>query len=310
MIRRGACVRVARVAALAVGLAAGDANAQPNDAGSQANELFAQGRQAMRQRDYANACAIFKEAMVLDERVGTALNLSYCEEYLGHLVAARAYAEQAQRLARAQHDDREHDADLRFGELDPKVPRLTVTLSTAPGCAPAVVTRDGATLDAARIGAPQLVDPGEQHVAATAPGCEDAHVDLRLGAGERRTVDLPIAPRAPASDAAPRSRIPVFVSLGAGAVGFGVGTAFGLSAISKKSDSEAFCNGTVCQQRGLDLRQDAKRAATVSTVAFVAGAAFLVAAATFWLTSAPGTGAAVRAHPHVGLAPAGVEGAW
>jgi serine/threonine-protein kinase len=62
-----------------------------------------------------------------------------------------------------------------------------------------------------------------------------------------------------------------WVALGVGVVGVGVGSYFGLQTFSKQKDSEAHCDGTVCNQTGVDLRDEARGSATISTVAFGIG---------------------------------------
>lgn len=67
-----------------------------------------------------------------------------------------------------------------------------------------------------------------------------------------------------------------FVAAGVGAVSLVVGTVFGLSASSKNSDAEKQCTGNLCTQEGLTLTDEARSAATVSTIAFVAGGVLVV----------------------------------
>ncbi|HEU5077012.1 MAG TPA: hypothetical protein VFU02_22635, partial [Polyangiaceae bacterium] len=61
-----------------------------------------------------------------------------------------------------------------------------------------------------------------------------------------------------------------------GVVAVGIGSYFGLSAKSKNDDSKAGCPNNRCEtQADLDARNDAKTAATTSTIAFVLGGALL-----------------------------------
>jgi len=84
---------------------------------------------------------------------------------------------------------------------------------------------------------------------------------------------------------------------GAGVVGLVIGGIFGAQAISKNSDSKAYCmqaSPDLCYPQGLSLRSDAQSAATVSTAAFVAGGALAAGGIVLWLTApsskATGTG--------------------
>jgi hypothetical protein len=84
-----------------------------------------------------------------------------------------------------------------------------------------------------------------------------------------------------------------------GVVGLGIGTFMGLRASSLLSDSRAHCpQENACDATGVGLNHDAGHAADISTVAFVAGGAALVAGAVLWLT-------APRAAARVGAAPGG-----
>jgi hypothetical protein len=63
----------------------------------------------------------------------------------------------------------------------------------------------------------------------------------------------------------------------AGVAGVGVGVGFGLAARSDTQVAHDQCDGNACfTQRGVDAAKDAKRAATVSTIAFISGGALLV----------------------------------
>jgi len=64
---------------------------------------------------------------------------------------------------------------------------------------------------------------------------------------------------------------------GLGLVGLGLGTGFGLSAMSSADDANALCDGNDCRtQEGVDASESASSAATISTVGFTVGGALLV----------------------------------
>jgi hypothetical protein len=106
-----------------------------------------------------------------------------------------------------------------------------------------------------------------------------------------------------------------FVVGGVGLVGLGVGAAFGLKTFSNKKDSDAYCSGTVCDQQGLDLRDQAKTASTISNIAFAAGLAG-VAVGTYLVfftgSGGPKTGPAMALASSVAPGRAGLElrGDW
>lgn len=74
-------------------------------------------------------------------------------------------------------------------------------------------------------------------------------------------------------------------ALGVGAAGVVVGTVFGLRSLSLKKDRDAECPTSTCTTtKGVELDQDARTAATWSTVGFVVGAAGLGTATVLFLT--------------------------
>jgi tetratricopeptide (TPR) repeat protein len=69
-----------------------------------------------------------------------------------------------------------------------------------------------------------------------------------------------------------------------GIVGLGVGTVAGIMAVNKNNDAGSLCNGNACRsQDALTLTSDARSAASVSTVSFIAGGALLAAGAALFL---------------------------
>ncbi len=100
----------------------------------------------------------------------------------------------------------------------------------------------------------------------------------------------------------------------AGILGLGVGTAFGLRAKSKNDDAGKLCNGSACQNsEAIRLTDDARGAATVSTVGFVAGGAFVVGGALlYFFSSPPKAPTAAQVVPHVGSQSASISlmGVW
>jgi hypothetical protein len=103
--------------------------------------------------------------------------------------------------------------------------------------------------------------------------------------------------------------------MGVGAVGLGVGSAFGLKTFSQAGDSDAHCKGTLCDQTGVDLRKDAHTSATISTVGFIAGGVLVAGGLVVTLTAGSSKNAPAHAlwlSPAVGQAGRGlaVGGAW
>jgi serine/threonine-protein kinase len=97
-----------------------------------------------------------------------------------------------------------------------------------------------------------------------------------------------VTPQAPQPDRAGNGqRTAAYVVGGAGIVGLGIGSIFGLQAMSKNKDAETHCPmGYVCKDaQGPALADDARSAARVSTIVFAIGGAALVGGAVLFFTS-------------------------
>src|SRR3954471_24327953 len=102
--------------------------AQSRDAAT-AEALFRQGRHAMENKSYQEACAKFSESQKLDPAAGTLMNLATCEEKVGKLASAWQHWKEAID-ALPPKDDRIGFARSRVEELEKKLPRLQITLSS------------------------------------------------------------------------------------------------------------------------------------------------------------------------------------
>jgi tetratricopeptide (TPR) repeat protein len=101
---------------------------------------------------------------------------------------------------------------------------------------------------------------------------------------EKRSAAQPAQPAQPTEPPPPvrephrRSVLPYVVG-GVGVAGLVVGTVFGVMANSKRDDAVA----EPSQRQALDLEDQAKSRATLSTVSFVVGGVLLAAGATWWM---------------------------
>ena len=93
-------------------------------------------------------------------------------------------------------------------------------------------------------------------------------------------------------------------------MGLGIGSYFGIRAISKNSDAESHCpNSPQCDDaQGESLTNDAKHAAVASNIAMGVGAALVVTGVVLYLTSPPSSpqAAHVELHPLLGRDVAGI----
>ncbi|MES1176523.1 MAG: hypothetical protein ABUL62_19525 [Myxococcales bacterium] len=259
-----------------------------------AEELFRQGRAAVQQRDYLNACAKFRESNRLDPALGTLFNIADCEEKLGRYATSwTLFEEVAQRLT--PDDDRRAIAVKRAQGLEARVPRLTVHL-TPSSHADAFVQRDGVALGSASLDTALPVDPGEHVVVVEAPGTQPAQFRTSVGEGERAELVVSVgsvlapghgsgAPLNAGSSGSSR-RAAVYVAGGIGAAGLVTGVVAGLLVLSHKSTVNDNCSGKLCNQAGVDAAHSGKTLGVVTTVGLVTGALGL-GAATYLLLSAP-----------------------
>lgn len=288
---------------------------------SEAIELFQEGRAAIGREDYNVACAKFEQSNAIDPRVGTLLNLALCEEKRGRLVRALEVWRSAGELSKRLGDPREKEANERAAKLEPRIPKLALTL---PDDAPPdttvrveIGTLAPRTLSPAELAAPIPVDPGKVVIVVTAGGGETRkEVDVAEGATETVALEVPVSvaipPAVETQDGGGVNGLLIagLVVGGVGLVGLGVGAAFG--AIAKSKNDESLQPGgcdpdyTNCSPDGLAANEDALSAATGSTVAFIAGGVLAAAGITLVivsLTSSEEPATALR----LGVTPTGVS---
>jgi hypothetical protein len=287
--------------------------ADPSEGGAAAAEsLFQDGRRLVDQKKYSEACPKFLASQKLAPALGTLLNLADCYEKAGQLASAwvrfREAVALAQRLGRS---DREATAHERASKLEPRLIRLKITsLQTN-----ADVKLDGNALDPAVLGTLLPIDPGKHTVEAAAKGKKPFHTTIDVSERVKspaieipaledepqqkaETPPPPSPPSKPPKETVeddkgngrmPTQKILGLVSAGVGVVGLGVGSFFGLRTSSLWNDALAHCNQNAeCDREGVQLAADAKSAGNISTIAFIAGGAFLVGGAVLFFTAPTG----------------------
>jgi hypothetical protein len=289
--------------------AAGAARAQGNDT-TTAEALFRQGKQALDAKDYAKACPMLAESYRLDPATGAMLALATCHEQQGKLASAWSeFTEAASRSQREGRADRVAVAKERQQALEPRLSTLTIVVADAVAVLPGFeLRRDGVVLGRAVLGAPVPVDGGDHTVEVAATGKQAFKTRVVVGKEKDKakvevasleddaTAKTPKDATKPgaavslsASSVAPSSRltdmqIAGLIAGGVGVVGIAVGSAFGLTAISKNNDSKNDCASGVCTTSAAQqARDDARAAGTVSTIAFVAGGVLAAAGVTLFV---------------------------
>jgi hypothetical protein len=279
------------LAAIALAIAPTQAFAQSASDQATAEALFKQARDLIAAGKYSDACPKLAESQRLDPGTGTLLNLATCYEKNGQIASAWVTYKGAVTAAQnANEADRAKLARTRAAALEPTLPTLTIVVLPAADRPDLRVTRDGETVGRVAWGTPIPVDPGAHAVQANAPGHKAWQGQAQVvGAGAKVTIEIPAldadtqaspaAPTpltAPAETPAPSTpgstqRVIGLVVAGVGVLGLGAGGVFGVMAKSKNDSVPSQCNGSVCTATGTSSLDDAKSAATVSTVAFVAG---------------------------------------
>ena len=232
------------------------------------------------------------------------------------------------RQAQAQADAARERADLL-----PRIGTLTLLVEGAQA-SDVTVTLDGEPVLGALVGASQPVDP-KHHVAKATRGADTAEQAFDIAEGQRLSVSLkfgapsavaPVAPVAspqPEAAAAPvvapaaappatggdegtnktpsfwnGQRIASVAVGGAGLVSAIVSGVFTGSALSKKSDSKAYCAGSACTDpRGVKDLSDARSAGNIATITGIAGIGLIGAGVVLFLTAPSTSGPSVAVSP-------------
>jgi hypothetical protein len=274
-----------------------------------AESLFRDGRRLMQEGSTGEACAKFAESQRLEPALGTLLNLAVCHEQQGKTASAWAEFSAAAALAARNGElERERLARERLAVVGRQLSRLTIEVNhPSPGLE---LRLDGSLLGAAAWGTAIPVDPGEHRIEVTAPGHESWTEVVAAAPGPAtRTVSVPalratrvppapaamaprpvrpVPPLAPPAEAMPPRRVAGLVAAGLGIAGVGVGSFFGLRALSEQRTVERECMGHECNENGLRADERAHTAARWSNVGFGVGIVGLGAAAYLLLVSPAG----------------------
>jgi hypothetical protein len=279
----------------------GAAAAGKNPAAAQA--LYDDARAAVEAGKFDEACPKFKESYELDPGGGTLLNLADCYEQQGK--SALAWTTFKEALVVAKRDGRNERVDFatkHLAQLDQRLSRLTIALAERPEGLQ--VTIDGTPLGEAAYGVAMPVDPGQHQVKAEAPGKEpfEKSFDVSKSKAEQWQIEIPAladagsdsatdasagsqpSPTSSTASSGSSTRTLGFVLGGVGIASLAVGGYFGLQAYSRWDDRNDGCKGG-CTDAAKADGDDARQAATVSTIGFGVGAAALGVGLVLILTS-------------------------
>jgi hypothetical protein len=293
--------------------------AQDHDpAASQA--LFDQAVELTRQNKFDEACPKFQESNRLDPSIGAQFQLANCQELRGRIASAWVmFLDVATQSRARQQMERETVARERAAKLEPRLPRLLITVPEGSKISGLEIRRNGILVGSAQWGTPMPVDPGDVELSISAPGKQTLRQTVRLEESKTFSYSVPTLadgedtpPAAPAPVAAPLAPAVAtppqpkpapadaprptvtnnrgwIIGLGAvGVVGLGVSATFAVLAKNKWADSKGDCDlddVNNCGANGIQMRNDARTRGDIATVSFVVGGAALAGAGVVWLLS-------------------------
>ena len=297
----------------------------------------------LRAKEYKEACAKLETSQRIEPAVGTLLYLGECYDRLGRTASAWATFREASSLAQSSGQaDRARVATERAAKLEPNLAYLAVAVAAlVPDM---VVRRGGEVIKLDLFGVSIPADPGEINIEVSAPGYEPFTTTTTLAARDRRTVTIPPLTAIPGSakkDEKPEvlpapeiaqkqplaephesitptpppsgsntGRVVGLVIGGAGLVGVGIGSYFGIRAYQKNNDAKDKyrCSDDEClDARGLSVTDDALEQARFSNIAFAAGGGLLAVGIIVYALSPGRSESALRVTPSVASNGAGLH---
>jgi hypothetical protein len=301
-------VAAASNAALAISLAAINGSAQ-TEGKALAEALFRDGRALLEQGRTDEACKKFASSYRIEHKLGTLLNLATCHEAQGKIATAWAeFTEAAVQAERTNQPERQAFAREHADALYKRLSRVSIVLEGEPE---ATVKVDNVQIDRAALGSPFPIDPGEHVLTVTAPGKARWAKKFVVPPGPASTsVSVPVL-EAESAQREPRSTTPAplvrsadtgarpdrstermfaFVMFGVGAVGVGVGSFYGLRALSTRNEAEDGCDGEGRFCSNPEAVSDFDRArmyGNLSTIGFGVGIVAIAAGTYLFVSSAP-----------------------
>lgn len=262
-----------------------------------ATKLFEKGRALAKEGRCAEAVPVFLESLREAAGIGSMLNLGNCYEVLGKTATAFRQFKRAEEIATSRHDPRSAEAHARAEALAPNLSIVTVSVVDT-GEQDLALRLDDETLPRERWGTGMPVDPGTHVLEASSPrrGRTLQNVVVRAGADHATLVEpaLVVGPalQAPSDDSKPGSlqRTFGFGFAGAGVLGVGLGSVFGILSLTKHSSVVDRCPGyPMCDPSVRSSIEDdnssARTSGTVSTISFIAGGALLLGGVLLVLTA-------------------------
>lgn len=272
-------------------------------ASPQAEALFRDGKQLMKDGKLAEACAAFEGSERAEHNIAAVLSLADCREKNGQVASAWAGFLQADSQTRADPTKQllNTTAKQRALALEPRLSYLTINVPDESRIAELVVTRDGVAVDAAEWNRAIPVDGGTHVIAGKAPGHEPWSTQVKVAPEQdHQGVEVPKFKELPKlahvgavvtpSTFTKRRKVALGIA-GGGVLIAGVALGFGLDARGLRDDALAACPPESCTveaaARAQSKNDRARSRAVVANVGFAAAGAAVVAGAVLWFLSPP-----------------------
>jgi serine/threonine-protein kinase len=285
-----------------------------------AEALFDEGVSLLKEANYVAACKKLEASESVEPAVGTLLYLGECYARLGRTASAWATFREGASLATASGQlERAKQAKTRADAIEPGLSFVTIVVTKPTLSLPELrVLRGSETVNLAVLGTRIPLDPGKTTIEVTAKGYEPYKTIVDVNPGGSVVVEIPeltaLVPETQNSgtseptltnsknppvfsadmgllhpdvvDPGKTQRLIGWVMMGVGIGGIGVGTYFGIKAISQNSKAESgSCDNHICERKSdLDLVNSARDWATGANIAFAAGGAAIIGGViTYWL---------------------------
>lgn len=275
-----------------------------------AEAVFQEGIRLIEKGNFADACPKFELSQRVEPAVGTMLYLAECYEKTNRTASAWAMFLEAASLAETSGQlDRMKTAKARAARLEPRLAWLTIDVAKDAIVPGLQIRRNGVLVSPELSGTATPVDPGEVLVEASAPGRLPYSTKIKVPVKGRVSVPVPalqaapepapapvVAPvaaqpesaapppvSAPQSTAPPPSSAPAqsthaspipWLVGGVGVAALGVGTVFGVMAMSNADKARDTCPKGICNEaEGETAADSAHTQATISNISFIVGGA-------------------------------------
>jgi hypothetical protein len=282
-------------------------------ASPQAEALFRDGKQLMKDGKLAEACAAFEGSERAEHNVATVLSLADCREKNRQYASAWALFLQADSQTRADPSKAALNttAKRRAHALESRLSYLTINVPDESRIPDLFVTRDGAPVDPAEWNRSIPADGGSHVIAGKAPGHEPWSTTVTLRPeSDKQAVEVPrfkalpeIVNKPPRDEAGPvrvvayepspftrRRKIGLGVAIGGVAIG-GVAIGLGISAGGLHNDAVATCPPSACSvknaQDATATNDRARSRARYANIGYGVAGAAAIAAGVLWFTGKP-----------------------